>query len=85
VLTALIIGAALTAVGLGGTVSACSGPAEGRDLVVAVLSGLAFAVGLSLVAVGAVSHGYHRRGLGEPPRDMDPHPQDSPPAGRPDL
>lgn len=84
-LTTLIIGAALVVVGLAGTVSACSARAEDRDLVVAVLSGLAFAIGICLVAVGAASHGYHRRGLGEPPKDMDPNPQDSPPADRPGL
>lgn len=84
-LTMIIIGAVLTVAGLAGTVSACSAQAEDRDLVVAVLSGLSFAVGLCLVAVGAASHGYHRRGLGEPPKDMDPNPQDSPPADRPGL
>lgn len=84
-LTMIIIGAVLTVVGLAGTVSACSVQAEDRDVVVAVLSGLSFAVGLCLVALGAASHGYHRRGLGEPPKDMDPHPQDSPPADRPGV
>jgi hypothetical protein len=85
VLTTLVIGAALIVLGLAGTVSACTTPAEDRDLVVSVVSGLSFAIGLCLVALGAASHGYHRRGLGEPPRDMDPHPKDSPPADRPDL
>lgn len=85
VLTTLIVGAALTLVGLAGTVSACSARAEARDLVVAVLAGLSFAIGLCLVALGAASHGYHRRDLGEPPRDMQPHAHDSPAADRPDL
>lgn len=83
--TALIVGVALTVIGFGGTVSACMAPAEDRDMVVAGLSGVALAVGLCLIALGAASRGYHRRGLGEPPKDMDPNPQDSPPADRPDL
>lgn len=84
-LTALIVGVILTVIGLGGSASACLAPAEERDMVVAGLSGVALAVGLSLIALGAASQGYHRRGLGEPPRDMDPSPEDSPPADRPDL
>lgn len=83
--TALIVGVALTVIGLGGSVSACMAPAADRDMVVASLSGVALAVGLCLIALGAASRGYHRRDLGDPPRDMDPHPQDSPPADRPDL
>ncbi len=84
-LTTLIIGTVLTVLGIAGTVSACNASAEDRDLVVAVLSGLSFAIGLCLLAVGAASRGYHRRGLGEPPGDMELHPQDSPPRDQPGL
>jgi hypothetical protein len=68
----MIGGFILFVVGLAGAVNAClAGPGD-RDTATAAVSGLLFALGLSLLAIGAAKRGYHRRPIGAPPGDMDP-------------
>jgi hypothetical protein len=68
----MIVGFVLFAIGLGGAFNACQADANDRDVVTAAMSGLAFALGLGLLAIGAGKRGYHRRPVGAPPGDMDP-------------
>ncbi len=78
----ILVGAVLVIMGMAGVASACQMGAEDRDMVVAVLAGLSFAIGLGCLALGAARHGYHRRPLGSPPGDMDP---DKARGNRPDV
>jgi hypothetical protein len=68
----MALGALLIVLGLGGAVNACMADAADNDTTVAMMAGLAFAIGLLMLGVGAASGGYHRKPLGAPPRDMDP-------------
>lgn len=68
----MIGGFVLFVVGLAGAVNACLAGPNDRDTTIAAVSGLLFALGLSLLAFGAARRGYHRRPLGAPPGDMDP-------------
>jgi hypothetical protein len=68
----MALGALLVVLGLGGAMNACMGDAAEYDTTVAMFSGLAFAIGLLMVGIGAASGGYHRKPIGAPPRDMDP-------------
>lgn len=68
----MALGALLVVLGLGGALNACMADAGDNDNTVAIFSGLAFAIGLLMVGVGAASGGYHRKPIGAPPRDMDP-------------
>jgi hypothetical protein len=72
-MAALMIGGfVLFVVGLGGAINACLAGPNDRDTTMAAVSGLMFALGLTLLAVGAGKRGYHRRPVGAPPGDMDP-------------
>ena len=72
-MAALMIGGfVLFVAGLAGAVNACLAGANDRNTNTAALSGLLFALGLTMLAVGAAKRGYHRRPLGAPPGDMDP-------------
>lgn len=75
----VLIGVLLVLAGTGGAMNACltAGP-EDSDLVLSVVSGLAFATGIVLIALGGARHGYHYRPLGAPPGDADPDKVDSP-------
>jgi hypothetical protein len=68
----MIAGFVLFVIGLAGAFNACQADADNRDIVTAGISGLMFALGLGLLAMGAAKRGYHRRPLGAPPGDMDP-------------
>ncbi len=77
----MVLGVILTLLGFAGSLNACQTDTD-PDQLLAALSGLALAVGLACVAVGAARRGYHYRPLGEPPGDMDPNkvePKDPPP------
>jgi hypothetical protein len=74
----MIGGFVLFVVGLAGAVNACLAGPDGGDTTTATVSGLLFALGLSMLAVGAAKRGYHRRPLGAPPGDMDPDKATSP-------
>jgi hypothetical protein len=75
----MIGGFVLFVVGLAGAVNACLAGPEDNDTLSAAVSGLVFALGLCLLAVGVAKRGYHRRPLGAPPGDMDPDKAASPP------
>ena len=75
----MIGGVVLFVVGLAGAVNACLAGPDDRETTQAAVSGLLFAIGLTLVAVGAARRGYHRRPLGAPPGDMDPDKSALPP------
>jgi hypothetical protein len=68
----MISGIVLFVVGLAGAANACLAGPDDRDTTVAAVSGLLFAVGLCLIALGAAKRGYHSRPVGAPPGDMDP-------------
>ncbi|MCC7123866.1 MAG: hypothetical protein IT178_03400 [Acidobacteria bacterium] len=68
----VLLGAVLTLLGIGGAMNAAMAGPEDRDFVVSLMSGMAFAGGIILMALGAARHGYHRRPLGAPPGDADP-------------
>ncbi|MEZ5284592.1 MAG: hypothetical protein R2712_07255 [Vicinamibacterales bacterium] len=68
----MALGAVLVLAGLGGAISACTTDPEQINLVQAVVSGLAFGLGIVAIALGGARHGYHRRPLGAPPGDTDP-------------
>ena len=68
----MISGFVLFVAGLAGAVNACLAGPDDRETTQAAISGLLFALGLTLLAVGAAKGGYHRRPLGAPPGDMDP-------------
>jgi hypothetical protein len=76
----LVLGVVLVILGLAGAVSACQRGAEGPDLLVATISGLATAAGLALIGVGGMRRGYHYKPRGEPPADMDPDKMSAPTA-----
>ena len=79
-MSALIIGGVvLFVVGLAGAVNSCLAGPDDRETTQAAVSGLLFALGLTLIAVGAAKRGYHRRPLGAPPGDMDPDKSAVPP------
>jgi hypothetical protein len=68
----MISGFVLFVAGLAGAMNACLAGPDDRDITTAAVSGVLFALGLTLLAVGAAKRGYHRRPLGAPPGDMDP-------------
>ena len=80
-LTILILGAALVALGIAGSVNACM--SEDQDLTVALIAGLSLAAGCILLAVGGARRGYHYRPEGAPPGDMDPHKAELPTPNQP--
>jgi hypothetical protein len=69
-LTMLVLGAVLVVLGIAGSANACV--SEDRNLTMALIAGLSFAIGCVLLAIGAVRRGYHYRPEGAPPGDMDP-------------
>jgi hypothetical protein len=80
---ALMIGGfVLFVAGLAGAVNAClAGPGD-PETTQAAVSGLLFALGLTMLAVGAARRGYHRRPVGAPPGDMDPDKSSLPPPSK---
>jgi hypothetical protein len=69
---AFIGGLLLVMLGLIGAADACVVHRDEPNLLVALLSGLAVAVGFVWMGIMAARHGYHRRRPGAPPGDMDP-------------
>lgn len=74
----MALGAVLVLFGLGGAVNACLAEPTDNDTTMAAFAGLSFAIGLLLLGVSAASGGYHRKPLGQPPRDMDPDAAEEP-------
>ena len=70
----LVVGVVLVALGLGGAIYASQGDLSDGGLLVAGLSGLALAIGMTCLGFGAFRRGYHYRPIGSPPHDMQAAP-----------
>ncbi len=66
----LLAGVVLVAIGLGGTLFGSQRSPNDSHLLVAGISGLILAIGVTCLGFGAMRRGYHYRAVGSPPGDM---------------